>query len=128
MKRAPIVVAAAALVAACTVGPNYVKPQVESPPAWRIDYAQAADVANTRWWEQFNDPVLTDLIESALRDNRDLVIAAARVDAFLGLLVTTRAQFYPQVKYNVDALRGRSSERSTSAEPPPGSDPYYTLY
>ena len=55
---------ACALVAACTVGPDYVKPAVDSPPGWRIDYIQAADVANTRWWEQFNDPVLTELIET----------------------------------------------------------------
>ena len=48
-------------------GPDYVKPRVDAPPAWRIEYPQAADVANTRWWEQFGDPVLTALIESALR-------------------------------------------------------------
>src|SRR5260221_14716832 len=74
---------ACALVAGCTVGPNYVKPAVDSPLAWRIDYTQAADVANTRWWEQFDDPVLTSLIETSLKENRDLLIAAARVDAFL---------------------------------------------
>ncbi len=103
------------------------KPVVESPPAWRISYTQAADVANTRWWEQFNDPVLTSLIDSALRDNRDLVIAAARVDAFLGQLVTTRSQFFPQVNYNLNASRNRSTEVGTSPLPP-GSDPYYSLY
>ena len=128
MHRLSPALIAAALVAACTVGPNYVKPQVDAPPAWRIDYAQAADVANTRWWEQFGDPVLTSLVDSALRENRDLVIAAARVDAFLGQLVSTRAQFYPQVNYNnVNASRGRSSEVATST-PTPGIDPYYTLY
>ncbi len=116
-----------ALAAGCTVGPDFVQPKVDSPPAWRIDYAQAADVANTRWWEQFGDPVLTGLVESALRENRDLVIAAARVDAFLGQLVTTRSQFYPQASYNLNASRGRSSEVATST-PSTGVDPYYTLY
>src|SRR6185369_17652694 len=112
--RIAVALMAAPLVSGCTVGPDYVKPQVDSPPAWRIDYTQAADVANTRWWEQFNDPVLTGLIESALRENRDLVIAAARVDAFLGLLVTTRSQFYPQANYNLNASRTRASEVATS--------------
>ena len=65
----------AATLSACTVGPNYVRPTVDTPPAWRIDYPKAADVANLKWWEQFGDPVLDDLIETALRDNRDLHVA-----------------------------------------------------
>ncbi len=44
--------------------------------------------------------MLTALIDSALQENRDLVIAAARVDAFLGKLVTTRSAFYPQISYS----------------------------
>jgi multidrug efflux system outer membrane protein len=71
--------------------------------------------------------VLTGLIESALRENRDLVIAAARVDAFIGQLVTTRSQFYPQANYNFNASRNRSTEVGTSPLPP-GADPYYSLY
>ena len=127
MRRVVAALTTAAFVAACTVGPDFVQPKVDSPPAWRIDYASAADVANTRWWEQFNDPVLTDLVESALRENRDLVIAAARVDAFIGALVTTRSQFYPQANYNLDASRNRTTKVGTSPLPP-GADPYYSLY
>jgi len=125
MRRAAAILALFA--ASCTVGPDYVKPVVESPPAWRIDYPQAADIANTRWWEQFGDPVLNELVASALRDNRDLVIAAARVDAFLGQLVSTRSQLYPQAKYNADASRSRASEVATSPAPS-GFDPYSSLY
>ena len=125
MRIAAAVVALA--IGGCTVGPDYVKPPVDAPAAWRIDFPQAADVANTRWWEQFGDPVLTDLIDSALKENRDLVIAAARVDAFIGTLVTTRAQFYPQASYSLDASRNRST--AVGASPlPPGADPYYNLY
>jgi multidrug efflux system outer membrane protein len=119
--------AIALLVAACTVGPDYVKPVVEAPPAWRIDYPQAAEIANTRWWEQFGDPVLNELVASALRDNRDLVIAAARVDAFLGQLVSTRSSLYPQVNYDANASRNRGTRVGTSPLPA-GADPYYTLY
>jgi len=125
MRRAALILAL--LASACTVGPDYVKPVVDAPPAWRIDYPQAADIANTRWWEQFGDPVLNELVASALRDNRDLVIAAARVDAFLGQLVTTRSQFYPQANYNANASRNRTTAVGTSPLPP-GADPYYSLY
>lgn len=125
--RGALVAALAAAVTGCTVGPDYVKPAVDAPTAWRIDYPQAADVANTRWWVQFDDPVLSDLIASALKENRDLVIAAARVDAYIGALVSTRSQFYPQANYGFDASRNRSS--TVGASPlPAGADPYYNLY
>src|SRR5690348_10560639 len=68
------------LVTACTVGPDWQKPEVPAPPAWRIEYAQAAELANARWWQAFGDPALDQLIEEALQNNRDLVQAAARVD------------------------------------------------
>ena len=115
------------VLAGCAAGPDHVKPSIDAPPAWRIDYAQAADVANTRWWLQFGDPVLTSLIESARKENRDLVVAAARVDAFLGTPVSTRSQFYPQASYSLDAARNRMS--AVGASPlPGGADPYYSLY
>ena len=117
----------AAAVAGCTVGPDYARPVTDAPAAWRIDYPKAADVANTKWWEQFGDPVLNDLIESALRENRDVRIAAARVDQFAGALVATRSQLYPQIGYGADASRFRSSRLGVPPVPEP-ADPYFTLY
>ncbi len=114
-------------VAGCTVGPDYVRPGVDTPTAWRIDYPKAAAVANTKWWEQFGDPVLNNLIETALRENRDVRIAAARVDQFAGALVSTRSQLYPQIGYGADVSRARSS-RVGVPPLPPGADPYFTLY
>ncbi len=126
-RRCLAALAAAASVAACTVGPDYVRPVVEAPQTWRIDYAAAAGVANVKWWTEFGDPVLDRLIEEALAANLDLAIAAARVDQFIGALTTTRAQFYPQLGYSLDATRNRASRVGV---PPlaPGADPYYTLY
>ena len=122
-----IAVGLATLFSACTVGPNYVRPTVETPPAWRIDYPKAAEVANLKWWEQFGDPVLNQLVETALRDNRDLRIAAARVDQFVGALTTTGSQLYPQIGYGGDATRARTSEVGF---PPlsPALSPYFSLY
>ena len=128
--RTRLVAALVALALAnfgCTVGPDYVRPAVDAPAAWRIDYPKAAEVANTRWWEQFGDPVLNDLIESALRNNRDIRIAVARVDQFIGALTATRSQLYPQIGYGADASRVRRSREGVPPIPPPG-DPYFTLY
>jgi len=118
---------AAALLGGCTMGPDWRQPQVETPPAWRLEYAQAAKLANARWWQAFGDPVLDALVEDALRQNRDLVQAAARVDQFLGALRTTRSQFYPQLSYSGSASRNRASENAL-ATIPPGAERNYSLY
>ena len=125
MRKVALLLAAA--LCGCTVGPDYERPKTDVPAQWRIDFAKAADVANTKWWEQFDDPVLNALIDTALRENRDLLIAAARVDQFIGALATTRSQFYPQIGYSLDASRNRSSRVGQPALAP-GADPYYTLY
>jgi len=121
------VAAAALALAGCAVGPDWQQPKVDTPPAWRIEYAQAAELANARWWEGFGDPVLDQLIAESLQENRDLVQAAARVEQFLGALRSTRSQFYPQFSYSGAASRNRASQ--TSITPlPPGTDRNYSLY
>ncbi len=117
----------AAFLCGCTVGPDYERPKSDVPAQWRIDFPQATGIANTKWWGEFGDPALNQLIEEALRENRDVRAAAARVDQFIGALSTTRSQFYPQIGYSLDASRNRSSR---VGQPPlaPGADPYYTLY
>ena len=127
MKTRFVLACLAAGLAGCTVGPDYVRPTVETPPAWRIDVTKAADVANTLWWEQFGDPVLNDLVDTALRNNRNLLIAAARVDQFIGALTATGSQLYPQIGYGADASRARAS--AVGQPPlPPGANPYFSLY
>ena len=117
----------AVCLAGCTVGPDYQRPTVVSPDAWRMDYPKATDVANTKWWEQFGDPVLNELVETALRENLDIQIAAARVDQFIGALTSTRSQLFPQIGYGADASRVRAS--AVGQPPlPPGADPYFSLY
>ena len=119
----PIVMA----LAGCTVGPDYVRPEIESPAAWRIEYPQAAEVVNTKWWEQFGDPVLNELIESALRENLDVRIAAARVEQFIGALGATRSQLFPQVGYGADASTNQASREGFPPIPSP-VDREFDLY
>jgi len=114
-------------VCGCTVGPNYERPGIDSPAEWRIDYPKAADVANTKWWEQFGDPVLNELVDSALRENLSVRIAAARVDQFIGALMATRSQLFPQFGYGADANRVQAS-RVGQPPFPPGVDRNFSLY
>lgn len=91
----------------CLLGPNYERPAVDAPPAFRFAEADTKDLVNTAWWEQFQDPALNQLIATALAENKDVKIAAARVEQFLGQFQTTRAQLFPQVAAGFDAQRER---------------------
>jgi len=97
------------LISGCAITKNYQRPHVDIPHNWRVDYQEAADLANTAWWEQFKDPVLNELIKSALNENKDLRIAAARVEEFAGRLQAVQAGFWPQINYGVSTSRDYQS-------------------
>ncbi|MFM0055966.1 efflux transporter outer membrane subunit [Paraburkholderia phytofirmans] len=108
LRLAPASLLALAL-SGCLFGPDYVRPTVATPANYRFATGETAEVANAAWWEQFKDPVLNDLILAALADNKDVKIAAARVDQFLGQFVTTRSALFPQITAGFDASRQRAS-------------------
>ncbi|MFZ4437591.1 MAG: efflux transporter outer membrane subunit [Syntrophales bacterium] len=85
------------LLCACTVGSDYVRPATPVQERWNVEYQAAADLANAQWWRQFGDPALDSLIETAVRGNLDLKVAAARVDQYLGAMDATRSQYFPQI-------------------------------
>lgn len=109
----------AAAIGGCAVGPDYERPELDTPADWRIDFPKAAAVANTKWWEQFGDPVLNELIETALRENHDVRIAAARVELFIGALASTRSQYFPQLVYGADASSNQASREGFPSIPSP---------
>jgi multidrug efflux system outer membrane protein len=111
----------------CLLGPDYVRPTVPTPATFRFEGSEAAEVANAMWWEQFGDPVLNDLIAAALADNKDVKIAAARVDQFLGQFVTTRSALFPQVNAGFEASRQRSSIAGLPTLPP-GVNPVFNEF
>ena len=110
MRKALFLALAALFLTSCTVGPDYVKPTPDTPPAWRLEYEAAAGLADLAWWEGFGDSVLNNLIQEALKENRDLKIAAARVDQYLGALDTTRSQFFPQISGTAAVSRQKDTE------------------
>jgi len=98
-----------ATISGCTVGPDYVKPEVDTPDNWRYTFEEATGTVNTQWWEQFDDPVLDALINQALVNNKDVRIAAARVEEFAARVDITRAGFYPQIGYDGSGGRNATS-------------------
>jgi outer membrane protein, multidrug efflux system len=100
---------------ACSVGPNYVRPVTPVQARWNVEYRSAANLANTQWWRQFGDPVLDGLIEEAVRGNLDLKVAAARVDQYLGVLDTTRSQYFPQISALYTGTRQRQPDMANES-------------
>ena len=97
------------LLGGCTVGPDYRRPAADTPRSWRFAEEDTKDLVDTRWWEQFNDPVLNGLINIALTQNKDLKIATARLEEFRGRYELARAALFPQVGAGGSAGRQRSS-------------------
>ena len=100
----------------CMIGPDYLRPVIDSPQSWRVSDETAKDLANSAWWEQFNDPVLNDLIATALRENKDLMIASARIDEYAGRYGVTRSQLFPQIGLGYDVTKQKNTIPGTTVK------------
>ena len=103
-------------LAGCAVGPNYQRPDVDLPKEYGVPQSTAA--LPDKWWTIFQDPVLDKLIDEALAANRDLRIAAARIEQSRAQFVVARSGLSPDAGVKYDASRSRSSA-DTSFPPPP---------
>ncbi|WP_205956094.1 efflux transporter outer membrane subunit [Pseudoxanthomonas winnipegensis] len=113
---------ASALLAACTVGPDYVRADapraetfVQAPVAAQVAGRQTT--AEREFWRAFNDPQLSSLVERALLQNHDVRIALARYDQARALSRDAGYARLPQLDANAQAERVRSS-----ADQAPGVD------
>jgi outer membrane protein, multidrug efflux system len=92
----PVVIVA---LAGCAVGPNYKRPAVSVPTDYRAAMpsptAPASSLGNENWWQVYQDPVLVQLIHTALEQNYDVRIAATRVLEAQAQLGITRANQLP---------------------------------
>ena len=98
------------LVAACTVGPPYERPEVKLPAAYfRAPADTSASIADVAWWQVFDDPGLVVLIREALSDNLDLRIAAAQIVQAQAQVAAARSPIFPQVSAQASAARGNQN-------------------
>ena len=86
-------------MAGCAVGPNFQKPVVTSPAEYRFDYLKEDTTEILCWWELFNDPVLDSLISTALLENKDVRIAAKRIEEAYAAVKYNQADMYPRIGY-----------------------------
>ena len=112
--RLIIVTLMVSLLAGCLVGPNYRRPAVQPPDAFRggADATPPADtssLADLKWFELFRDQRLQELIRTALVANYDLRDAVVRVDAARANLGITRADQFPNIAASADVTTLRNS-------------------
>ena len=111
--------AAPLLLLGCTVGPDYVRPDVETPAAFKEGWKQAEprDHENRgKWWEAFRDPLLNGLQEQVDISNQNLAKAEAQFRQASALVESARAAYFPTVTGGVSTTRSRSSS-TTVAQP-----------
>jgi multidrug efflux system outer membrane protein len=108
------VILASSLTGGCMVGPNYHRPAVQTPTAYRDlrespqAQAQAASYADLPWWQVFQDPQLQVLIRTALKQNYDMQLATERINAARAQLAITRSNLFPQVQGDGNFTGGKA--------------------
>jgi multidrug efflux system outer membrane protein len=115
MRRAVCLALLLALVPACKLGPDYKRPIIDSPEEFTAGPAESS-LANVPWWDVFEDPVLRELIETALAENKDLLAAAWRVDAARAQLGFVKSQMYPSFRFQATAERTSPSDVAIAIE------------
>jgi outer membrane protein, multidrug efflux system len=115
-------VLAAVMFSGCTVGPNYHRPTIQTPAAFRsptpTSTSDPASLADLKWWEVFKDERLQDLERTALAQNYDLRDAAARIEAARANLGITRSNQYPNLSAGADISTTRVPLNGSLPLPP----------
>ncbi|MDB5800463.1 MAG: outer rane chanel lipoprotein [Rhodocyclales bacterium] len=102
----------AAMLSACAVGPDYRQPDLRLPQSWQAALPHGGQEAGLiDWWSQFNEPVLTRLLQAAEADSPTLERSAAAIAQSRAAIVSSRADMFP-------SLNGRASSTRASATPP----------
>jgi multidrug efflux system outer membrane protein len=111
-----ILVVTALMLSACTVGPNYHRPVVQTPTAFhgagesQQAVAQTESFADLPWWQVFHDPRLQELIRTALKQNYDLQLAVERVNAARAQVGIVRSSQFPQVSLDPTFAGGKTDQ------------------
>jgi NodT family efflux transporter outer membrane factor (OMF) lipoprotein len=98
--------------ASCTVGPDYRPPSLALPPAWLEAWnygIESSPVDLSRWWSEFNDPILNSLVDRAVKANLDLAVAQARIREARAVLGFTDADLWPTLDVSGHYGRVRTS-------------------
>jgi multidrug efflux system outer membrane protein len=118
MNKAVALMSIAILSCGCTVGPDYKRPAATVPGTYRgltpeeAGKADSASIGEQKWWQVFHDEQLQSLIRTALQQNYDVRIAAARILEAQAQLGITRADQFPSVSGGANISDQRTARSS----------------
>jgi multidrug efflux system outer membrane protein len=102
------------LEAGCLMGPKYKRPGVDVPQEYRApapqEASQASSLGNEQWWKVYQDPALTQLIHTAIAQNYDVRIAAARVLEAQAQVGITRANQLPSASVGAETFSEQNAK------------------
>jgi multidrug efflux system outer membrane protein len=108
------ILAVLVLESSCMMGPKYKRPTVEVPQEYRApapeQAAQASSLGNEQWWQVYQDPVLTQLIHTAIAQNYDVRIAAASVLEAQAQVGITRANQLPSASVGANVFSEQNAK------------------
>jgi multidrug efflux system outer membrane protein len=118
MRRCALIAFAFAL-SGCMLGPDYQRPQTPLPTAYADAPTGSVTATSTTavsadWWTLYDDPILNDLVATALSENLDVVAAVARIEEFDADLREANAALFPEIDLGGAAARSRSSRAVAS--------------
>lgn len=101
----------------CTLGPDYRRPALEAPPAFRHQqsFAELSSIADLPWWQIFQDQSLAALVNTALINNHDLRIAVTRIEQARAIGAQIHSQMFPRFGYDFNVSRDRDSSAGRSS-------------
>jgi outer membrane protein, multidrug efflux system len=118
----PALAAALVLLSGCSLAPDYHRPAMSTPPAykevptgWTIA-APAASAPPASWWQSFNDPVLDNLEGRIEASSPSLAAAVARYDQAVAEVHEARADLFPTIGVGGSAERERTSANAPTSK------------
>lgn len=109
-------IASVLLLSGCSFAPQYQRPDQDLPKEWKnVDLGN--DPLNVDWWNRFNDPVLTAMVNDALARNQDLAESMAKIDSAAAQVGVATAALFPQVTGGAEAIAQGASEKTPNTVP-----------
>jgi len=96
----------------CMVGPDFKKPEIETPEQFIHEPLTVEPQEELKWWELFKDPALESLVTIALNENKNVLIAASRIEEARAVLGFTKTDGLPRVDIEASATRGNLAGQS----------------
>lgn len=111
MRKPMLILPLTLLLGACSLTPDYRRPDVGTPQQWALADNDAPEALHSAWWKLFGDPVLDQLIATALAENKDMLIAVSRIEEARAQLGLSEAQAMPQLGLGLSSQKAMTSDQ-----------------